>query len=36
MYETCQRGAQQRNAEAEGVALMLQVRLSHRTRMVEE
>jgi hypothetical protein len=36
MYEAGHRGAQQRNPESKGVALMLQVRLSHRSRVVEE
>ena len=36
MDEAGQRRAQQRDPESEGVALMLQIRLSHRSRMVEE
>ena len=36
MDEARQRGGQQRDPESEGVALMLQIRLSHRARMVEE
>ena len=36
VYEACQRGAEERNPKSEGVALMLQVRLSDRSWMVEE
>ena len=36
VYEACQRRAQQRNPESEGVALMLQIGLSHRSRVIEE
>lgn len=36
VYETCQRGAEQRNPESEGVALMLQIGLSHGSRVVEK
>ena len=34
--QACQRGAQQRHPESEGVALMLQIGLSHRLWVVEE
>jgi hypothetical protein len=36
MYETGQCGAEQRNPEAEGAALMLEVRLTDRSRVVEK
>ena len=36
MDEARQRRTQQRNPESEGVALMLQIALSHRARVVEE
>jgi len=36
MDEAGQRGGQQRDPESEGVALMLQIGLSHRSRVVEE
>ena len=36
VYEACQRSAEQRNPESESVALMLQIGLSHRSRVVDE
>lgn len=36
MDEACQGRGQQRNPESEGVALMLQIALAHRARVVEE
>jgi hypothetical protein len=36
VYEARQRGAEERYPKTEGGALMLQVRLSDRSRMVEE
>ena len=36
MDETCQRGAQQGYSESDGVALMLQIRLPHRSGVIDE
>ena len=36
VYQAYQRGAQQRHPESEGMALMLQIGLSHRSRVVNE
>lgn len=36
VYQAGQRGAQQRQPESEGMALMLQIGLSDRLRVVEE
>jgi hypothetical protein len=36
VYEASQRGAEQGHSKSQGVALMLQIRLPHRSGVVEE